>query len=123
MTNNYLNIPYDKAKTFLEGLPEDKLECVFDQYNISESLDFTKIAQLAEYISDADLIGLGYIEEVTPSPSSCVSFSCGIFPWQRHSHSRCRPEICLQFPSFFPHDTHKGTMKTSQVPLLTGHLQ
>lgn len=73
MTNNYLNIPYDKAKTFLEGLPEDKLECVFDQYNISESLDFTKIAQLAEYISDADLIGLGYIEEVTPSPTSFVS--------------------------------------------------
>lgn len=60
---NYLNIPYDKALAFLEGLSEEKLEPVFDQYNISESLECSKAAQLAEFISDAELEALGYVAE------------------------------------------------------------
>ena len=55
---NYFSIPYDKAIEFLQELSENELKDIYDKYNTSN------VEELAELISDNDLVALGYkVEE------------------------------------------------------------
>lgn len=54
MSNSYLTIPYENAVMFLSGVNEDLLTPYYTQYDVSD------VSSLAEIISDADLIALGY---------------------------------------------------------------
>lgn len=60
MSNSYLTIPYENAVMFLSGVNEDLLTPYYTQYDVSD------VSSLAEIISDADLIALGYENPSVP---------------------------------------------------------
>lgn len=69
MTASYFKISYDNAKRFLQTLPEEELDDLYDNYNISEDLIvngdvYDKVSQLTEMISDNELYSLGYKDPI-----------------------------------------------------------
>lgn len=65
INNNYFSIPYKAAVEFLTGLSEDKKKKIYEKYDIVEPVikgdkSYTQEEQIAEFISDTDLIDLGY---------------------------------------------------------------
>ena len=67
MINTYFSIPYKAAVEFLTGLSEKDKKKVYEKYNITEPVTknnklYTQEEQIAEFISDIDLIDLGYAD-------------------------------------------------------------
>ena len=67
MINTYFSIPYKAAVEFLTGLSEKDKKKVYEKYNITEPVTknnklYTQEEQIAEFISDTDLINLGYTD-------------------------------------------------------------